>query len=376
MSKLFWFCPENDIALAKNCRRFTAPRQAALLATHGAPLMWWMGTPDDFVLIPQHLSPEETERLAEWENDMISRFGAGPAFVDSLAGLSPDVLLPWGWSTYVEQALLNRGLESNLLNRGMGNADELRMLSHRRSATVINERLGDAVDFSRYGVAAPRGASEAKSVEDVVGFAREHGGFYIKSPWSSSGRGVVASGSAPFDVLLERCSGIIATQGSVMLEPAYDKDSDFAMLFSSDGEGRVTFHGLSWFATAGNAYTGNLLISDAEILEKIAAKLPVPLIEDVKVALESVLSELVGSSYRGFLGIDMMIVRERDGKFGLVPCVEMNLRMTMGVVAHHLRSRLGDGFAGRVMQTLPASRAGAMAVDLVPPNPFFAIGIR
>ncbi len=54
----------------------------------------------------------------------------------------------------------------------------------------------------------------------------------------------------------------------------------------------------------------------------------------------------------------------------------MNLRMTMGVVAHHLRSRLGDGFAGRVMQTLPASRAGAMAVDLVPPNPFFAIGIR
>ncbi len=52
------------------------------------------------------------------------------------------------------------------------------------------------------------------------------------------------------------------------------------------------------------------------------------------------LTSLLDSRYCGYMGVDMMVVRRGDG-FALVPCVELNLRMTMGVVAMKVAERLG-----------------------------------
>lgn len=82
----YWFCPENDIALASGREIFTPPRQAALLGRYGAPLLWWMGTPDDMVLIPSDLTPEEADSLGQWEMQMKARFGSGPRLLPSLQG--------------------------------------------------------------------------------------------------------------------------------------------------------------------------------------------------------------------------------------------------------------------------------------------------
>ena len=65
-------------------------------------------------------------------------------------------------------------------------------------------------------------------------------------------------------------------------------------------------------------------------------------------------------SYQGYWGIDMMVCRDSDAKhYGLHPCVEVNLRMNMGVVAHKLYSRLLlPGSIGRlVIDYLPAPGA-------------------
>ena len=71
------------------------------------------------------------------------------------------------------------------------------------------------------------------------------------------------------------------------------------------------------------------------------------------------------------MGVDMMVVRRGDG-FALVPCVELNLRMTMGVVAHRIHALTGmEG----TMRVCPGKKATATrgALPLVPENPYFNI---
>ena len=51
-----------------------------------------------------------------------------------------------------------------------------------------------------------------------------------------------------------------------------------------------------------------------------------------------VLARELGNSYRGPLGVDMMVVSV-DNKLMVHPCVELNLRRTMGHVALALTRR-------------------------------------
>jgi len=385
MNRVYWFCPENDIALGHGCSRFTPPRQAALLAHYGAPLMWWMGDAGDYVLVPEAASEDDAMELASWLDDVEHRFGAGPRLVTSLQGPGRNqdlTLMPWGWSNYTIDHLRRCGASGGMLQAVSGHVDAIRMLSHRRSATIINDALAGRVDFVRFGCPNPVGALGATSIREVEQFAADccHDAFYVKSPWSSSGRGVVRSNQLPYRKLLERCDGIIASQGMVMLERAFDKVLDFAMLFKADDQGNVAFHGYSqFFNERGTAYGGNLIASDEHIKGNLAGFLPVGLLDDIRDALLDICPSLISGHYTGFFGVDMMIARNgADGSFFLVPCVELNLRMTMGVVAHSLAGQ--KAFEGARMVVAPARTfeekdLGKDSVELVPKNPYFRMSV-
>ena len=56
----------------------------------------------------------------------------------------------------------------------------------------------------------------------------------------------------------------VRKQGEISIEPALDKQQDWAMEFESDGKGAVTYRGLSVFGTAERgAYSGNILGSES-----------------------------------------------------------------------------------------------------------------
>ena len=97
---------------------------------------------------------------------------------------------------------------------------------------------------------------------------------------------------------------------------------------------RVRFEGASVFATLpSGAYAGNIVDSGDRLRELI----PV----DISAAIagaEKYLTEAVAPYYRGYMGIDMLAYRE-GGRLMLDPCVELNLRMTMGVAAMLLARR-------------------------------------
>lgn len=113
------------------------------------------------------------------------------------------------------------------------------------------------------------------------------------------------------------------------------------MEFLSSGDGRVVFAGYSQFRTGGSgAYEGNLLASDAAIEQNLSAYVPLEELHRLRSVLERELSVRFGTIYTGYLGVDMMICGfPKAPVYRIHPCVEINLRMNMGVVARLFHDR-------------------------------------
>ena len=124
------------------------------------------------------------------------------------------------------------------------------------------------------------------------------------------------------------------------------------MEFYSDGAGEVTFAGYSLFRTGKSGmYEGNRLLSNEAIWKQLSQYVPSKVLTDLENCLKYRLSALVGTVYKGYLGVDMMICRFPENEkpvFRIHPCVEINLRMNMGVVARFLYDRyVRSGSTGR-----------------------------
>jgi hypothetical protein len=99
------------------------------------------------------------------------------------------------------------------------------------------------------------------------------------------------------------------------------------------GDGSVEFAGYSLFTAENGAYVGNLLTTDSEIEEQLSQYIATETLTTVKQHLCIVMQRLLaGSGYHGYLGVDMMIYDNGAG-CRLNPCMEVNLRMNMGVVS-------------------------------------------
>lgn len=126
-------------------------------------------------------------------------------------------------------------------------------------------------------------------------------------------------------------------QGAVEAEPVYDRLADFAMEFYADHDGGgVRYEGLSLFDTHDSgAYKGNAIATQDELQRRLEALAPASLLNDeghlpliyIKERLREALSSLL-TGYTGPLGVDMMLTPQ-----GIHPCIEVNLRNTMGRVA-------------------------------------------
>ena len=122
-----------------------------------------------------------------------------------------------------------------------------------------------------------------------------------------------------------------------MAEPYYQKVEDFALEFVADV--KVRYVGLSLFETNGSAYSGNIVASEERKRQMLGKYIDGTLLDELILRLEEALTIQLGGKYSGPLGVDMMVVAGGDDRpFRIHPCVEINLRRTMGHVALALTS--------------------------------------
>ena len=169
-------------------------------------------------------------------------------------------------------------------------------------------------------------AWECTTTEQVTNLLQHQESLVLKAPWSSSGRGVRFVRSVEeLSNVMNWISNILKTQGSIMAEPYYNKVKDFGMEFMADENGGIHYLGLSLFHTVNGAYEGNILATESVKQEMISRYVPACMIDSVK---HKIIEHLRLDGYVGPFGIDMMVTKE-----GFHPCVEINLRRTMGHVA-------------------------------------------
>ena len=329
------FNPEHDIALASGLSNFTAPHAGRQLRHDLGFLSVVWTKPGDVILVDDaDLAERAYRRLAFRLHSLLGNdrlYGNRQIFLSwnrPLPAVKADSISAWGWNSALKAALLRHGVSPALLPDDR-QLQTIRQLSHRRTAAALLPMLRTEGTVGE--------AFECTNEEQVETLLTHYGQLVMKAPWSSSGRGLRFVNSKQNLQNSTYLSGwfrnLLSSQGSVMVEPYYNKVKDFGMEFCSDGKGHVSYMGLSLFSTENGAYTGNILATEAVKTQMMANYLPVDLLNTVRDNVCQKLGQVFDGIYSGLFGIDMMVVANHEG-FLLHPCVEINLRQTMGHVAN------------------------------------------
>ena len=336
---LYIFNPEHDLALASGEANYMAPASARRMASELALLPMWYAEEGSAVLAPSAYNLDYVKKIQELLGLSVD------LITEPELAIEPDLdIRPWGWDVALRKRLSVLGVDEVLLP-SMGQLNDLREYSHRSKAVALlpELQLNECFCGESYYLKTP---------EEWKRFVEERKECLLKAPLSGSGKGLNWCKGIFTSFISGWCTRVAASQGGVIAEPIYNKVEDFAMEFYSDGAGELTFVGYSLFHTGKSGmYEGNRLLSNGAIRKQLAQYVPLEALMDLENCLKYRLSALVGTVYKGYLGVDMMICRFPENEkpvFRIHPCVEINLRMNMGVIARFLHDRyVRPGSTGR-----------------------------
>lgn len=305
------FNPETDMAMASGQKYYTAPVSVRSFAANLA-------------LLPALYAPEGSAILTDYDISSNTPYldiarKRNLNIVRLKRSLVPADIEPWGWNPALRETMHRMGI-SDIFLPSESQVEQWRRLAHRTTAATVASYFNELEEKDLL----PHFCS---SFEQAIDHVEQRGRkVVIKLPWSSSGRGVFI---APDNRTL---SNLMSRQGGIMIEPFWNNVFDFASEWICI-EDRAHFLGWSVFqnSTSGN-YVGNIVASQTYLEDKILTHCNQDSLDSAIRTLENALTREVASCYTGPLGVDMLCDKEGN----INPCVEINLRRTMGHVALQL----------------------------------------
>ena len=247
-----------------------------------------------------------------------------------------DVFHPWGWDAVALHMIKKRyGVDL----KGSIDVEKIRAYSHRGKTVEVLSLMAENGLFERECL--PRCVTSAAELKQATGNRPS----VLKVPISNSGRGLYWLHGGYEEACLPWAEKTIKTQGCIMVEPLWSNLQDFAMEFECRS-GACEFAGYSLFFSKNGVYAGNALLGNEAVERKLEEKgVNIADVRAVRTVLLQYITKHIASFYSGPLGVDMLVGRpcgENDGKVRINPCVEINLRHTMGYVSSKLSGLLGD----------------------------------
>lgn len=324
MFKLYIFNPEHDMALGKNSDYFTIPKAAIVTRKNYDHIPAFWADNGDWVLVENEKDAQE--RLRRENREYATVKFVTEEMLERLSEINlPSAIIPWGWDKNIVKYLLKVNPCFIKLVPDEETLNYIRHFSSRefvangicRELVGLDKRLiGDMNIFSG-------------SIDELTCIVNSKKNVVLKSPWSSSGRGVHIVNNSISDSIKGWVKNTLKEQNSIIIEPYYDKILDFAMEFVSDKEYGVKYLGLSIFNTVNGRYSGSIIDNEENKRSFIERYLSIKLLDIVRDKLQQITTIFFNGKYSGPFGVDMMIVNTLNG-YLLHPCVELNLRFTMG----------------------------------------------
>ena len=335
MSRIHYFNPGHETAVLLGTQNYTAPTNVRKMQKDLALLPVWYAEEDDLSIWKIVRQPLRFSPICPRPTPGSYTCNKSDADEKPL----PTSLLwthaPWGLSPHslhlFEQL---RDKAKVRLSVPTWKEDYFR-LTGRQTAAECLEKIQALLPDLPIPV-APRFCTKIREVERYMILCNAP--FVLKTPYSSSGRGLLWVEKRKPDTKTKNwIEGAFNKQGMISIESGLDKVQDFAMEFYSDGQGTVRYEGLSVFNTEERgSYTGNILEEQSTMLSRITRFTGEETYSRIQEAVRTVLQEVYGSTYAGCIGVDMLVYRQKDGSFAIHPCIEINMRYTMGMVALRL----------------------------------------
>ena len=285
--QIYIFNPEHDLCIANGDENFVPPRSAVGFAKENTDLSEYLRRPN-----------RQRRKI-----------------------------IPWGWNHSLKKRLINEGVDP----AAMPSEEELQFIrthSRREFALEVHSRLRCGNPL----VMGPDYRIAATCLGDIEAFISANGSAVLKSPLSGSGKGIRFVRERLSENDEGWCRRTLDKQGAVIVERRFEIIKECAMLFECHREG-IDFIGYSLFESRNGAYSRNFLASNEEIEDIIAGYVSRDTLTAVREDLKDILADTLVGHYEGFLGVDQIIC-QADSTV-MVPVSEINLRMTMGLIARN-----------------------------------------
>ena len=243
-------------------------------------------------------------------------------------------IIPWGWSpaAHFRMKELKKNTSEKFQHSRMYNWNlRHRELFERKTASRVLRKFlnkfGDESYCSQDAIPI-----EIREEREITAYLERFPNVVLKSPISSSGRGIqMIRNKLLSESKRQWANAVINQSGYLTAEPLHHKKLDFSFQFEMNASGKIIRHGTVFFYTSPNGmYQGHHLnLNIASLIGKNLTGLLDKTSEKLKTILEN---SLYSDLYEGFLGIDGMVIEEKD-ELKIHPCVEINSRLTMGMLA-------------------------------------------
>jgi len=338
--KLHYFNPGHEGAILNGSPYYMAPANVLKMRKDLEFLPAWYTDPEDFIFVENKL-PHDFQVILDNHSIKLAK----SITEEDLSKLYLEYqFYPWGISPqvlhYFQEISEKLCLKSHIPRWNRQITD----FTSRKYALKFMEELQRTILPDLDESIKPQIIHNLTDIDNIVSNCNFP--LLAKAPFSSSGRGLLwlPVGNLPRS---ERqiLHGIIRKQGFVCLEKVLNKKLDFAMEFLIQESLETTFEGFSLFKNSSKGgYLGNYLDTQENIELKINSFIDSVLLENVKTELKQIIKREFGSFYSGYVGIDMMVYEE-DGKNKLHPCVEINMRNNMGMVATKISNNFMDSYS-------------------------------
>lgn len=353
---VFWFCPDAEDAMGIDLTGKAYHRSKAMdgLARDLEILMVFLARRDDVVLMrePPERNHLETLRRAGFDlPEIVALADEGKIPQGSLLlDRKVNDLRPWAWCP--PSAKVMEPLMGNLPGGGREAGEfwneNIRALFAKTFGAELAKGVGDSVEPMLC-----RSVAELEGeLQSLVGNGFEQA--VVKAPYGASGRGlmIVESGEKLEGKTRRQVEKVLEKQGEVLVEPWLSRVLDFSVQYDRGGTGlrrvgltRLENDRRGQFRACLHAqkFCQGMPVELARFLMEEA----LPVYEQESPLAGLLEGRLRQAGYRGAVGVDAFVYRDRQGNLALRKVCEVNPRFTMGRLTLELGKRVAPGHSLR-----------------------------
>ncbi len=348
---IYLFNPTCEYAIANDSDNWQPNRLLTKMESDLSALQLFLAHEKDYVLAEKIPSFQFISKLKQFDIEIPNFILKKEAvknryFID----IQKNKLLPWGWSpsahkflTPFKESCSDEFKCSPVFN---WNPKHREITSRKFAAGVLKQILATAkVDYLLPGKLLPQICTTREELEKLIS---KWGKLMLKAPWSSSGRGLQPITKVPVhQKVWEKITGVINEQGYVIAEPLLNKVLDLAFQFELK-KTRVKFLGISNFYTNNKGqYEGNRLNGLPGTIEKQVSDFAGKVNREIpELLVDTIESGEMAMFYEGFFGVDTLIYSDEKNNLKINPCLEINVRQTMGLLSLQLEKIIGKNKHG------------------------------